>query len=264
MAHPLVVLQIVTAPKSGELLTHDPRTKARGTKLDSPVGASYPWSMPQKSNLPQASPPELSNKIDILELLRDGRHFSQEVDGKIHIIDSLTGLLVCVLNKSSAMQASPGVLVPIEQEGRTIYVESGLQLPTRTPLYQYNPVILDMICNMVASGQSLSKVCALPGFPSYSVLCRWRRDHPEVNAAIENARRDRAEVMRDAVLEQAERTMEDSIGRKDEVAALGVLLDATKWATGIDNEKFNPKAKVEATVNVPTQIIVHTGINRNE
>lgn len=96
--------------------------------------------------------------------------------------------------------------------------------------------------------------------PSYTTFCRWRREHPWIEEHIERARRDRAEHYRDKVLLEAE----IATSSKDPINATNTKIDAYKWAAGIDKpEVYSPKAKLEATVNVPTQIIVATGIDRS-
>lgn len=121
----------------------------------------------------------------------------------------------------------------------------------------YNPAIIDMMCAKIAEGGSLSDLCETPGFPSYALLCRWRRAEPWINEALDMARKDRAEYMRDRALKEALAARD-----KNDAPAQALKTETYKWAAGVDDGKYSPKAKVEATVNQPTQIIVVTGIDR--
>ena len=39
-------------------------------------------------------------------------------------------------------------------------------------------------------------------------------------------------------------------------------MDTYKWAAGVEDRRYTASTKVEATVSVPTQIVVQTGIDR--
>lgn len=208
----------------------------------------------------QNEKPESS--LDLSALLSDGRHFSERRGTTIHIIDAVTGRTVVAFTGDVRM---PTVLERVQTPEGEAWLAPGVarrELSVRS--VEYSPIILDLICQEIVNGKGLTEVCQLEGFPTYQTLCRWRRKHPEVNEAIEQARRDRAEVLRDETLAHVKRVAMDNLGTKGDVAATGVLLDATKWATGVDNERYNPKAKVDAAVIAPTQIIINTGIDRGE
>lgn len=96
--------------------------------------------------------------------------------------------------------------------------------------------------------------------PSYATLCRWRRIHPWIDERLHEARIDRAERLRDEAMELIEGTID-----KDEVAAVTLKHKAKVWAAGVDDpNRYSPKAKIEATVNNPTQILVYTGIGATD
>ncbi len=115
-----------------------------------------------------------------------------------------------------------------------------------------------MICEKIARGAGLIKICDEAGMPSYPMLCRWRRQHPEIDKALDAARRDRAEFHRDKAMAVVEPKLNDM----DEVADAKLKHEAHKWAAGVDDQKFSPKSKVDVAVNTPTIIQISTGINR--
>jgi hypothetical protein len=120
----------------------------------------------------------------------------------------------------------------------------------------YNPAVVDLICQRIVDGMSLTDVCRLPNMPTYAVLCRWKRAQPWIEEALEAARRDRAESLRDQAVAEA------MLADEDNASAQRLKSDMLKWAAGVDHEKYNPKSKVDMTVTAPTQIIVATGIDR--
>ena len=219
-------------------------------------------SIPKAPHAPAPPASAPSNALVLADLLKDGRHFAEHRGEHTHIIDSITGVSVAVLAKDPRTALSARLIREESPSGVVTWVQEGIKLPTVRMGIEYNPLVLDLICQKIMEGKGITEICKESGMPSYTTLCAWRRSHPEVDVALARARKDRAEALRDKILLKAEKVMEDNEGNKGDVSALGVLLDATKWAAAVDNDKYNPKAKVEATVNVPTQIIVNTGISR--
>ncbi len=64
--------------------------------------------------------------------------------------------------------------------------------------------------------------------------------------------------MRDLALQEALKTND-----KNDAPAQALKVETYKWAAAMDHERYNPRTKVEATINTPTQIIVNTGIVRD-
>lgn len=124
--------------------------------------------------------------------------------------------------------------------------------------YEYNPLVVDIICQKILEGGSLSQICGQPNMPSYAIFCRWRREHPVIESQLELARKDRAEALRDKALEFADDADEDN------ATSQKLKHDAYKWAAGIDDSRYSPKAKVEASVTMPTMIVLNTGIDRRQ
>ncbi len=146
-----------------------------------------------------------------------------------------------------------------------IDMHTGLVLSTeeapgmREARKEYNEIIADLICNAIAEGSSLTRVCKLKGFPSYVQVCHWRRMHPAFEEALSKARADRAETLRDDAMEIVDTVNED----QDAIAKAKLRADTRKWSAGVDNNAYSPKAKVEASLNVPMQILISTGIKRD-
>jgi hypothetical protein len=199
-------------------------------------------------------------QVDLLDLIRKGTHYAETRGEFIHILEMHSGRTIAVHNKND-----PGAtLVPRTlPDGTTIWSPQGHNLQYfQKPEIQYNPMIVDLICQKIVEGKGITEICGtsekqgLPGFPTYSTYSRWRRTHPELMDAINQARLDRAEFLRDKALQEGE------LANEDDIEVRRLRSDLAKWAAGVDDGRFSPKAKVEATFNVPTQIIVHTGINK--
>lgn len=200
-----------------------------------------------------------TNNIDIVALIRKGTHFAEKHGDKIHIIECATGNTLVLY--ADQVRGIPNKLQEVTlQDGTRIWTQEEL-VPTinlnRTPAF--NPIVIDVICQKIMEGRSITDICRESGMPSYTLFCRWRREHSWIDEHIERARRDRAEHYRDKILLEAE----IATSTKDPINATNTKIDAYKWAAAHDKpEVYSPKAKLEATVNIPTQIIVSTGINR--
>jgi hypothetical protein len=124
----------------------------------------------------------------------------------------------------------------------------------------YSEYIVSRILERVTEGAALTSLCKEVGMPSYAQLCRWMRLHPWIRQGLEDARLARAEVFRDRIALESEKAE----SYKDPIEATKVRIDASKWLAGVDDARYKSNNKIEAVINVPTQIIVQTGISRGE
>lgn len=193
------------------------------------------------------------------ELIRSKTHKVRVVGPTLHVYNISTGVTEYILKKEYSKNARTK-LVPHTIEGQLVYIEEDIRERTVTvPLVSaYSEVILEIICNYIVEGKSLKEICAMPDMPSYTTLCSWKRNIPGVEEKIAIAREDRGEYLRDMALEAVRDTDEDTVGVDT------LKHKALVWAAGVDNARYSPKAKIEATLTAPTQIIVNTGIRRDE
>lgn len=186
--------------------------------------------------------------------------------GLIEIIDMETGNVVAVQRSTlPLLDKSPELLAEyVLPTGETVRAQKGIDigaLHAGRVSRGYSPITLDLICQRISEGEALTKICnGTGGFPSYATFCYWRRQHAEVSAQIEAARRDRGEHFRDMALAEAE-TAES---QRDSIAGPQLRVDTYKWAAALDDGKFAPKQKVETTAIQPMVIQVNTGIVRGE
>jgi hypothetical protein len=206
--------------------------------------------MPQNLLLPEES-------FD--QLIRNKTHKTRVEGALLHIYNVKTGLTEYILKKNPTPGRISG-LVPREVEGRMVMIEEDIEVAvtgcSRSPAY--SDLLVDQICELLVEGHSLKKICSMPQMPSYSTLMSWRRSMPWIQERMDEAREDRGEYLRDMAME----ALENANVNEDNIAVQVAKHKALVWAAGVDNGRFSPKAKFEATINQPTQIIVNTGIGQ--
>ena len=200
-----------------------------------------------------------AHTLNITELLRDGRHFAEKRGDRVHIVDSLTGNTHVLFTDAQDGKQPTKFLEYVAPNGVKTWIEEGVELAVTggRMVVAFSPQIISIICQKIAEGAAITEICKEEGMPRYAQLRLWARQHPWIDKEFDQARRDRAETMRDKALTTAETAV-----AKDPGFAASLKIDTYKWAAGVDHEKYNPKTKVEATLNTPTQIVVFTGIDR--
>lgn len=199
--------------------------------------------------------------VNITDLLRDGRHFAEKRGDRIYVIDSITGNTIVAYADNNSHNLPTRFVEQMTPTGVKVWVEAdaNLEINGGREKVAFSPHIISIICQKVAEGSGITKVCEQDGMPDYAQLRQWARLHPWIDQELDRARRDRAESLRDRAVGVAE----DAVSSKDPVLADNLRVDTYKWAAGVDHERYNPKTKVEATLNTPTQIVVFTGIQRD-
>lgn len=183
--------------------------------------------------------------------------------GLIEIIDMKTGAVLVVQRTHGDLYGTNrSALVPhILPSGETVLLERGVDpgAVVSTRSWPYSQMTADLICQLVAEGEPITKICNKVGMPPYHIFTRWRRENAGFRDQLEDARKDRAEAMRDLALQEALAADEDS------ATAQKLKHEAYKWAAGVDDQsRYSPKAKVEGSVAVPIQLVINTGIHREQ
>lgn len=97
----------------------------------------------------------------------------------------------------------------------------------------YMPEVADDICALLASGESLVKVCKRPGMPDKSTVFRWIAAHDDFRDKYAKATEARA----DAIFEEMFDIADDVIPDSAEVAKARLRVDTRKWALA----RMNPR-----------------------
>lgn len=102
---------------------------------------------------------------------------------------------------------------------------------------KYTEALAIGICERIAKGRPLTKICRLKGMPDYSTVLRWRRDRDDFAALYQAAREDAADTLADQVLTIADDASgdvtEDGEGGRvvdhENVQRSRLRVDARKW-----------------------------------
>lgn len=207
--------------------------------------------------------------------------------GLIEIIDAVSGEVVAIQeSRENLLKEKADRLVQVQMEdGRTVWLERGLDPGKVHPSkkYFYSRFTMELICQQIVEGKSLTKICQEPGMPPYRVLCRWRREHEEAEEMINQARQDRAENFHDKIIEEAteryyQRDKDGDLKRDIEtgdpiegtpsaewIQQKKLRVDALKWAAEKGNPgRFGNTTKVINEGVATVRLIVETGIRRPE
>jgi hypothetical protein len=133
----------------------------------------------------------------------------------------------------------------------------GPELIVRTPAI-YTDHLADTICELLASGESITSICKMKGFPSYAQLARWRSHYAAFGEAFDKARAMRAEIMHDRILDE----LDDSLSPED-VSVAKLKFDKLKYLASVnDPDRFGNRVKHSGDKDQPLQFVIDTGIRR--
>ena len=179
----------------------------------------------------------------------------------LEVYDEETGKLVAIQESPTAIGVSTHKLVErLLPDGSLVMVEATIDplVLTDFKFNEYSSYVVDLICEKITEGQSLTAICGTQGFPTYSELCRWRRQHPEISERLQEARRDRAEYLRDLAYKEA-LAIEEDTATSDKAR-----FEALMKLAGVDDKERFGNAKGEVATAQPIQILISTGIVREE
>ena len=124
----------------------------------------------------------------------------------------------------------------------------------------YNIPMADQVCELVRQGRTYAQIVERMGLGSVQTIYRWRNKHPDFEENLKAARRDRADYYHDQVMKVA-----DGDIVKEEVAAMKLKTDIWKWGAEKANpQEYGNQTKITGDSNAPLQIMVDTGIKREE
>jgi hypothetical protein len=111
------------------------------------------------------------------------------------------------------------------------------------------------ICERLARGESLRKMCAEPGYPDRHTIARWTREHPQFREQYEQARLLWADELFEEIAElaaQARQLAEDAEARGFNAhAAVGALREeirAKMWVCArLRPDKYGDRVSTEIT-----------------
>ena len=131
--------------------------------------------------------------------------------------------------------------------------------------FYFNPLVAEVICQRIAMGEGLSSICKDAGMPSYSVVSRWRREVAGFRQMLSGAYEDRAETLRDKILEMEERIGESTWDKEDAtlLQSLRQRFELLKWGAQVDAPgKYSDKLKISGDKDAPLSFVIETGVRR--
>jgi hypothetical protein len=92
--------------------------------------------------------------------------------------------------------------------------EDGPEKPSRRPRHSFNPELAKLICDRIAEGWSLRKICQDANMPARSSIFGWLEEHEEFARQYTLARQIQIEDLWDEILEIADDKSNDWIERE--------------------------------------------------
>lgn len=123
----------------------------------------------------------------------------------------------------------------------------------------YTPELIDAICERVADGESMRKICRDEHMPAMTTIFRWLRENPEFREQYEAATDMRADSFAEDMLDIAD--IPPQINEKGgvdsgDVAHMRLRIDTRKWIAS----KLKPKKygdKIEQEINGDLSLTVN-------
>jgi hypothetical protein len=118
----------------------------------------------------------------------------------------------------------------------------------RKEAVQYSDAIAERVVDGIASGLTFAEICAPAGMPTVRQLTAWRRHHPELADAMDEARTHRATIRSDRIDE----TLADLRAQRITAADARTIIDAEMKLMALeDPTRFAPAQKVQAELSGP-------------
>lgn len=117
---------------------------------------------------------------------------------------------------------------------------------------KFSQELFDEICERIASGESLRKICKNEKMPALVSVWRWLNNDEELSKQYARAREEQAETLADEITEISDAEMPVGIDGKIDAAAVNqarLKIDARKWvASKLKPKKFGDFTKIQAEV----------------
>lgn len=121
----------------------------------------------------------------------------------------------------------------------------------------YNDETASIICDRIAGGESLRKICACEDMPDKKTVLKWLRDNPEFVTHYACAREAQADHMAEEILEISDESRQDTyidddgrvITNQEVIARSRLRVDARKWlASKMAPKKYGDRLELAGSV----------------
>lgn len=118
-------------------------------------------------------------------------------------------------------------------------------MPARRKV-RYSTWMADKICQMLAEGAPLHRICEPDGMPSPGQVVQWVRHNEEFRELYEEARRLQADILADRMLSLADECLGDDPKSATQYrVAADILAQQAKWRAP---RQFGDRLAIDATV----------------
>lgn len=101
----------------------------------------------------------------------------------------------------------------------------------------YNETIADDICERLANGESLRRICLTPNYPSQAMVFRWLAANEQFREQYRSAREAQADVLADEIIDIADGKRAAYEGTEADVQRDKLSVHARQWVAA----KLKPK-----------------------
>lgn len=137
---------------------------------------------------------------------------------------------------------------------------------------EYTQELADRICELLADGQSMRKVCENDWAPDKASVFRWLRKYPEFCDQYTRAKEESADSMSDDMNDIADDARNDWMERLDEegkpkgwqvngehIQRSRLRIETRKWlASKLKPKKYGDKTTLAGDPDNPIQVLNHT------
>jgi hypothetical protein len=178
--------------------------------------------------------------------MKQKTYFHTDENGVIREIDGDTGEIIA---KSPSFQdLAENHYAPISVDDTTL-----------ARRYMFSIPIAEFICQKIAEGSNLTDICKMPGVPSYTIITRWRAEHPEFAHGILMARKAKAELFEAKIEESLDRDLECN---KDWIPGRQLWFKKMKFLASVHNPDTYGAKPEGAKGGGGVTIIVDTGVRK--
>jgi hypothetical protein len=117
---------------------------------------------------------------------------------------------------------------------------------------KFSQELFDEICERIANGESLRKICKDDKMPNLTSVWKWLNNNEELSKQYARAKEEQAELFADEITEISDAEMpKDAFGKIDAAAVnqARLKIDSRKWiASKLKPKKFGDYTKVQAEI----------------
>lgn len=124
----------------------------------------------------------------------------------------------------------------------------------------YDPALALAICEEIASGKSLKKICEVQGMPTRQTVYKWLSVYPKFFDAYERAREISAQSIEDEALDMARVLVDQNDFSGTKVQAYNIAMQQLRWSAGHrDPNRYGSHTNQSSTVPIQITTTLNLG-----